>query len=53
MKSTFFKPLTTLFILILMVSCSIDSEENTEQLNPTVIIQQRIEQQNYPAKTQK
>ncbi len=53
MKSTFFKPLTTLFILILMVSCSIDSEENTEQLNATVITQERIEQQNLPANTQK
>ncbi|WP_299678405.1 hypothetical protein [uncultured Dokdonia sp.] len=32
MKSTFFKPLSILFILILTVSCSVDSEENVEQL---------------------
>ena len=31
MKSTFFKPLTILSILILTVSCSVDSEENLEQ----------------------
>ncbi|WP_299767093.1 hypothetical protein [uncultured Dokdonia sp.] len=32
MKSTFFKSLTTLFILILTLSCSVDSEENVESL---------------------
>ncbi len=31
MKSTFFKPLTILFILILTVSCSVDTEESIEQ----------------------
>lgn len=32
MKSTFLKPLATLFILFLTVACSIESEEDIEQL---------------------
>lgn len=31
MKSTFFKPLSILFILILTVSCSVDIEDSIEQ----------------------
>ncbi|MFC4634816.1 hypothetical protein ACFO3O_12915 [Dokdonia ponticola] len=31
MKSTFFKPLTTLFILILTIGCSVENEEIIEQ----------------------
>jgi hypothetical protein len=45
MKSTFFKPLTLLFILILTVSCSTDSEENLEQLDLLSITQEIIKQQ--------
>lgn len=46
MKSTFFKPLTTLFILILTVSCSVDSEENIEQLTTANTISSTTRNQN-------
>ena len=53
MKSTFFKSLAILFILILTISCSVDSEENLEQLNALSSTQKSIEQQDLLINNQK